>query len=187
MTSTQYFVASSIDGFIAADDGGLDWLLQFNGFEGGQESYDTFLAGVGAIIMGAETYRFLLDQELESWPYADTPVWVFSHNKLPAIEGASLTFVSGEVVPVHADATAAAAGANIWLVGGGNLVAQFHQAGLLDELLLSVVPVILGSGRPLLPVSTTTAPLALVRQRTLGSGVVELSYRLRPAGDGAGI
>ncbi|HEV7166871.1 MAG TPA: dihydrofolate reductase family protein [Micrococcaceae bacterium] len=181
MTRTQYFVASSIDGFIAAPDGGLDWLLQFDGFEGGQESYDGFLAGVGAIIMGADTYRFLLDQKLEVWPYADTPVWVFSHTELPAIDGASLRFVSGDVLPVHREASAAAAGANVWLVGGGNLVAQFQQAGLLDDLLLSIVPVLLGSGRPLLPVSTTTAPLALERQRTLGSGVVELAYRMQPA------
>jgi len=185
MTRTQYFVASSIDGFIAAPDGGLDWLLQFDGFEGGPESYDSFLAGVGAIIMGAETYRFLLDQELEAWPYADIPVWVFSHSELPAIQGGSVRFVSGDVLPVHRAATEAAAGANIWLMGGGNLVEQFHRAGLLDELLLSIVPVLLGAGRPLLPVSTTTAPLALERQRTLGSGVVELAYRLQPAGAGA--
>ena len=146
MTRVQYFVASSIDGYIAAGDGSLDWLLQFEGFEGQQETYEGFLGGVGAIVMGADTYRFLLRQfspgrfapdgvppgaAPDAWPYAGTPVWVFSHGAMPAIAGAQLEFVAGDVAPVLRRATAAAAGRNVWLVGGGNLAAQFQQEGLL--------------------------------------------------------
>jgi dihydrofolate reductase len=178
MAATQYYVASSIDGYIATADGNLDWLLQFSGFEGFAESYDPFLAGVGAVIMGADTYRFLLAAQ-EPWPYPTLPAWVFSHQDLPPFDDGIISYVRGGVEAVHAAALEAAAGRNVWMVGGGNLAAQFFAAGLLDELLLTIVPVLLGSGKPLLPLAGPTFPLALRSERRLGSGVVELAYALR--------
>ncbi|WP_026554865.1 dihydrofolate reductase family protein [Arthrobacter sp. 35W] len=184
MALTQYFVASSLDGFIAEPDGGLDWLMAFNGVEGQEESYASFMAGIGAIVMGAETYRFLLNEQaagaLDEWPYPGLPTWVVTHAQLPAFEDADITFTSGDIAPVHAAALAAAGGANVWMVGGGSLAAQFHQAGLLDELVLTLIPVALGSGRQLLPVSGTTPAWTLLRSKVLGAGAVELTYRLRP-------
>ena len=70
---------------------------------------------------------------------------------------------------------------NVWVVGGGNLAAQFAAAGYLDELILSVIPVVLGDGKRLLPVEGPTAPLELTASRTMGRGVVELRYNLNPA------
>jgi dihydrofolate reductase len=108
--------------------------------------------------MGATTYQWVLDHEnlLENpqrWQefYADRPSWVFAHRALAPIPGADLRFVTGDVAAVHADMVAAAGGRNVWLVGGGDLVGQFHDAGLLDQVLVSVAPVTLGSGAPLLP------------------------------------
>jgi dihydrofolate reductase len=108
--------------------------------------------------MGATTYRWAVEHEAlmdnpTRWHdyYEDRPCWIFSNRKLPAIPGADLRFVSGDVRPVHAAMSAAAGDRNIWIVGGGDLVGQFHDAGLLDELLLSIAPVILGGGTPLLP------------------------------------
>ncbi|WP_427017692.1 dihydrofolate reductase family protein [Pseudarthrobacter sp. P1] len=182
MARTQYFVASSIDGFIADADGGLDWLMAFNGFDGQEEAYTTFLARVGAIIMGAQTYRFLLNEHargvLDGWPYTGTPTWVFTHAQLPVFDGADITFVAGDVAPVHSAALAAAGGANVWMVGGGSLAAQFLDAGLLDELLLSIMPIVLGAGRPLLPITAAVGPLVLKESRVPGGGVVELRYVL---------
>lgn len=156
MTKTQYYTATSADGFIADEDNSLEWL-----FEVDRElpaSFAEFFGAVGAMCMGATTYEWVLDHDWllehpEKWKeyYGDTPCWVFSHRQLPPVSGANLTFVSGDVGPVHAAMVEAARGANVWLVGGGDLVGAFAEQGLLDEIILSVAPVFLGGGAPLLP------------------------------------
>lgn len=180
MGSTQYFVAASIDGFIATKDDALGWLFAFNGAEGQAAQYEKFYEGVGALVMGADTFRFLLDQDLDEWPYSGVPTWVFSHTELPGFDGADIRFVQGAVGPVHQQAMAAAGEKNVWLMGGGKLVAQFQELGLVDELLLTLIPVLLGSGKALLPLKTPTAPMELVAQTVMGKGMIELCYRFVP-------
>ena len=97
MPDFQYFVASSLDGFIATRDDNLDWLLQFDGFAGGQESYDAFMADVGCIVMGGDTYAWLRKHEPDNWPYPATPCWVFTHHEHSVPKGADVTFVRGPV------------------------------------------------------------------------------------------
>src|SRR5690349_14197094 len=160
MPQTQYYTATSIDGFIADQDNSLDWLFEADQ-GGGHEAanpFATFFADVGAFAMGATTYEWVLEHDalLEKpvkWAdyYGDTPAWVFSHRSLPSIPGADLTFVRGDVRPVHAAMVEAARGKNVWIVGGGELAGAFADAGLLDELILGVAPVTLGAGAPLLP------------------------------------
>lgn len=177
MAEFQYFVAASLDGFIATDTDDLGWLLQFDGFDGGAESYESFMAGVGCIVMGGATFQWLMEHERGAWPYPRTPCWVFTHHEFRAPTGADVKFVRGNVAEFIPDLTEAAAGHNVWVVGGGELAAQFAAVGRLDELILSVIPVILGSGRRLLPLAGPTAPLQLTSSRQLGSGVVENRYR----------
>ncbi|MGO4804845.1 dihydrofolate reductase family protein [Arthrobacter sp. 2MCAF15] len=177
MASFQYFVASSLDGFIATVGDNLDWLLQFDGFDGGQDSYDAFMADVGSIAMGGGTYAWLREHEPATWPYPDTPCWVFTHHEHSAPKGANVSFARGDVREAADDLTDQAGGRNVWVVGGGDLAAQFADAGLLDELIVSVIPVVLGSGKPLLPMKGPTPPLELTSSRTLGRGIVELRYR----------
>ena len=178
MPTFQYFVAASLDGFIATADDNLDWLLQFDGFAGGMESYEAFMADVGAIAMGGETYAWLRKHEAGTWPYPGTPCWVFTHHELAAPQGADVTFVRGPVTEFAEDLKAAAKGRNVWVVGGGVLAAQFADAGLLEELIVSIIPVVLGHGKPLLPLARPTAPLELLASRTMGRGIVELRYRV---------
>ena len=182
MSRIQYFVAASLDGFIATSTDDLGWLLQFDGFEGGAESYDTFIAGVGCIVMGGETYAWLMAHEPDKWPYAGTPSYVFTRHEHAAPAGVDITFVRGDIAEFVDDFRRDAAGKNVWVVGGGNLAAQFADAGLLDDIILSVIPVVLGSGKRLLPVAGPTPALELAASRTLGRGVVELRYVL-PAGN----
>ena len=180
MTRTQYYVAASIDGFIADSAGKLDWLFQFNDTEGVTAHYEAFMKEVGPLAMGAATYEFLLNEN-HPWPYVDRPTWVFTHRKLPAIPGANLRFTTEDVGAVHAQMVEAAAGKNIWLIGGGHLVAQFVQRGLLDEIHLGLIPVVLGGGIPLLP-AALTSPLELTGLTRFGRGMVELRYAIpRPA------
>ncbi len=160
MPRTQYFTAVSIDGFIADADNSLDWLFQAevaaNEGDSAPQRYGEFFDQVGAMAMGSTTYEWVLAHEHllehpDRWPYAQTPCWVFTHRQLPAVAGARITFVSGDVRPVHKEMTAAAGDHNTWLVGGGDLVGQFAEDGLLDELILSIAPATLGAGAPLLP------------------------------------
>lgn len=177
---TQYYAASSLDGFIAAPGHSLDWLLQFGSEEG--SSYPSFIREVGAIAMGSSTYNWLLKHLVrpdssapQPWPY-QPPTWVFSSRAQPPVPGADIRFVRGDVRPVHKDMVEAAAGKNIWVVGGGELAGQFHDQGLLDELIIQVAPVTLGAGAPLLPRQIAEPPLRLLSANTFGEGFAELRY-----------
>jgi dihydrofolate reductase len=177
MTLTQYFVAASVDGYIADSSGSLDWLFPFDRAEGVAEHYRSFLSGVGAIAMGAATYEFIRGQSAEEWPYKDQPTWVFTHRALPVFAGADIRFTAAEVGVVHDDMKRAAGEKNIWLMGGGNLAAQFADRGLIDELLLGVMPVVLGAGAPLLP-ARIAGLLTLESITRFGMGALELRYRV---------
>lgn len=177
---TQYYTASSLDGFIATADDSLEWLFQLGDVN--ETSYPKFILEVGALAMGSTTYEWMLRHVVkagtpapEPWPYAQ-PVWVFSSRTLPGVAGADIRFVKGDVRPVHAQMRSAAAGKNIWLVGGGDLVGQFFDAGLLDEIIVQVGSVTLGSGKPLLPRQIAFPPLQLTSAQRVGTGFAELRY-----------
>jgi dihydrofolate reductase len=112
-----------------------------------------------------------------AWPYTQ-PTWVFTHRKLPTIDGADLRFVQGSVEAVHAEMIRAAAGKNLWVVGGGDLAGQFFDAGLLDEAFVQVASVTLGKGKPLFPRRVTSPPWQLLSVRQVGPGFAELHYLL---------
>ena len=178
MALTQYYVASTVDGFIADKNDRLDWLLQF-GFDAFRESYDAFLADVGALVMGATTYEFILRQDPDHWDYADRPTWVLTHRDLPRIPGGNITFTSDtDIAQLHASVLDGADGKNAWIIGGGNVAAQFANLGLIDELVITVMPIVLGSGKPLLPIGSIAGPLKLLRTASFDNGALELTYRM---------
>ena len=187
---TQYFTATSIDGYIADQDNSLDWLFQAHDDAHGEGRWEAFIGAVGAMAMGATTYEWVLEHEKllddpDKWHefYGDIPCWVFTHRELPAIPNADIRFVQGDVRPVHEEMTATAGGKNIWLVGGGDLVGGFADEGLLDEIQLHVAPVTLGAGAPLLP-RRITAPSLTLRSVEEEGGFAYLTYsvsRDRPA------
>lgn len=149
MTRTIYYTATTLDGFIATPDHSLDWLLSREGDNDGAMGYNAFITGIGAMAMGASTYSWILDNHREEpWPY-EVPAWVFTHRTFPPHPGVKLT---QEPVPaVHQEMATAAGEKNLWIVGGGDLAAQFADHGLLDEVCVSIAPLTLGAGAPLLP------------------------------------
>lgn len=180
---TQYFTATSLDGFIATEDDSLDWLFPLGDLNA--SSYPAFIANVGALAMGSATYEWMVRNAEKvaaetgsTWPYAQ-PAWIFSSRKLPTIEGGNIRFVNGDVRHAHAAMRAAAGTQNIWIVGGGDLAGQFYDAGLLDELVVQVGSATLGKGKPLFPRRVLNPVLRLVSVRQMGIGMVELRYEVR--------
>jgi dihydrofolate reductase len=183
---TQYYAATSLDGFIATEDDSLDWLFPLANLN--DSSYPEFIAQVGAIAMGSATYEWIIRhadtlsaQSGSAWPYSQ-PVWVFTSRAGAAVAGADIRFARGDVKRVHDDMRSAAGSKNIWIMGGGDLAGQFYDAGLLDELIVQVGSVTLGRGKPLFPRRVVHPPLHLSAVREMGAGMVELRYRV-PRGE----
>lgn len=181
---TQYYTATTLDGYIADEHNSLDWLFEVD--REGDGDYAAFFAEVGAMAMGRTTYEWVLEHERvldepEKWRgwYGETPCWVFTHGTLPVVPGASIAFVQGDVEAVHGEMTRAAGSKNTWLVGGGDLVGQFADRGRLDEILVGVAPVTLGGGAPLLPRRLTASQLRLVEVAQDGQ-FARLTYRVTP-------
>jgi dihydrofolate reductase len=193
MTSVQYYCAASLDGYIADTEDGLDWLTGYEGsYDGdgaepgpmsGGGSYEQFYQGVGALVSGSTTYEWVLDHLGESgWPYRGKPCWVLSSREdLPVPEGdeVDVRFFNGSVAEIYDQLAAAAGGRNVWIVGGGPVASQFADAGLLDEVLLTVVPVVLGKGKPLFDRPLPDGPMQLIGTRVFDTGMVELRYAIR--------
>ncbi|MEP6832409.1 MAG: dihydrofolate reductase family protein [Gemmatimonas sp.] len=179
---TQYYTACTLDGFLADEHNNLDWLFQFG--DGPEGDYPEFIRNVGALAMGSTTYEWLLDHMIregadkkQPWPYAQ-PTWVFTSRTLETVPGADIRFVSGDVRTVHDAMVRAADGQNVWIVGGGELVGQFYDCGLMDELIISMASVTLGKGAPLFPRRIVTPPLKLVSVEKWGTGFAHLTYEV---------
>jgi dihydrofolate reductase len=150
VTVTQYYTATTLNGFIADEQHSLDWLFSCDQDRGGPLNYAQFFAEVGSLAMGSSTYEWILEHEPAKWPY-ELPCWVFTHRQLEAVQGAPVTFTSADVASVHAELLEAAGGRNVWIVGGGDLAGQFADAGLLDEVIVYIAPATVAGGPPLLP------------------------------------
>ena len=180
---TQYYTAASLDGFIADPQNSLDWLFQFGEEE--ESDYPDFIRDVGSIAMGSTTYEWILEHHIrpdadrpQAWAYQQ-PTWVFTSRSLPVIPGMDIRFVKGDVRSVHRGMVEAAGGKNVWIVGGGELVGQFHDHGLLDEVIVTIASVTLGGGAPLLPRRITTPPLRLLSATAHGEAFAQLRYAVR--------
>jgi dihydrofolate reductase len=170
----QLYIAQSLDGYIADEEGGVRWLEEAGGGE--DYGYSEFFSRIGAIAMGAATYEQLLE-----WgkPYGAVPTWVFTHRDLavPPDTDADIRFTDRAPSEVVAAMDEAAGEKNVWLVGGAALAAQWIDERLLDELILFVVPLLLGGGIRLFE-RTKRTKVDLVDTKPYKTGLVELRYRL---------
>ena len=165
------FIASSLDGFIAGPDDELDWLDVDGDVE---DTFSPFFAEVGALLMGRRTFDVVSGFE-GPWPYGDTPVLVATRRPLdPSI--ATARPVEGDITELVAEARRVAGERDVYL-DGGELIRSALDAGLVDELTVTMIPVVLGAGRPLFAGVGNRHDLELLRQREIGGGLVELVYR----------
>lgn len=183
MPMTIFHTATTLNGFLADDADSLDWLFAVSGAAEAESDFGDFLETVGAFVMGATTYEWVLRHEESQRPgmWADTygtlPCFVVTHRELPTPVGGDVRFVSGEVAAFWPAVAAAAGDGVVWLVGGGELVGQFDDAGHLDEIRVSVAPALLASGKPLLPRRIGPDRLTLVSATRSGQ-FAELRYRV---------
>lgn len=172
MPRIVFDTAVSLNGWIADEHNSLDWLLALDVPE---DPDVALLPDAGVMVEGSTTYEWVLEHEdllaqPEKWRefYGDRPTFVFTTRDLPVPDGADVRFVSGpvrEALPAIRDA---AGDRDIWIVGGGDLAGQFLDAGVLDEIAVSIAPVLLAGGAPLLPRRREAEGLRLVSARAVG-------------------
>src|SRR5262245_40571609 len=167
MRRVVYYAAMSLDGFIAESDDTLDWLTKFPGVEPGEAvqtvagGYDEFYEDVGAVVMGSVTYQWVLDHVSGPWVYSGKPSWILTTRDIAGIEGEDIRIVEGGVDNRFDEMVASAGDRKLWVVGGGNVASQFADAGLIDEVWVTVVPVVLGAGKPLFDRRVPGPPMRL--------------------------
>ncbi|WP_435299011.1 dihydrofolate reductase family protein [Timonella sp. A28] len=177
-----YSTATSVNGYIADQENSLDWLFEADASL--VPDHAEFLTTVGAIVMGATTYEWLMhtqgvldDPSMWSSIYGTIPTFVFTHRDLPVPAGSNIMFVQGDVTD-HVDAfEKATVDKKLWVVGGGDLAGQFIDAGLLTEIVLSIAPAAVSGGAPVLPRTVSAQQLHLVTAKQHGQ-FAQLTYSL---------
>jgi len=177
------FIATSLDGFIARPDGGLDWLPPP---EGEGHGYDAFMATVDALVIGRKTYETVLG--MGGWFFGPKPVFVLSTRPLaPAPLGAAVERMEGD--PAKILSRLAARGIGHVYVDGGVTIQRFLEAGLIQRLVITRVPVLIGAGIPLFGPLPRDIRLEHVGTRDVGAGLVQSEYLVatpRPDAPNAG-
>jgi len=176
LTQLIYYVAVSLDSFVAPPDGSVDWLAPYNS-DGEDYGFGEFYKTVDALIEGSKTYEQALT--FGEWPHPGKPCWVVTRRKFE-LKQPEVHFTS--LAPVELMHHVSAQGhKRVWLVGGSQLAASFRAAGLITEYVLSIIPVFLGAGRPLFASGGSIVSLRLVESKPYPSGLVQVRY-LRTGG-----
>jgi len=174
---TSVFVGTSVDGFIARSNGDLDFLPA----DGGEpHGYEEFMATVDALVIGRNTYEIVL--AFDEWPYGKKPVFVLSTRPLaPAPSGAIVERLSGEPADIVSELDAR--GIRHAYVDGGITIQRFLAAGLIQRLVVTRVPVLIGDGIPLFGALPADVRLRHVATRHFASGLVQSEYHVEGAPD----
>jgi dihydrofolate reductase len=165
MTKILVYIATSLDGFVARENGSIDWLP-----ESSESSYEAFYKSIDTVIMGKTTYDQILT--FGEYPYKDKKSIVFSKTQQNDDENAE--FVSD--IEKFVKDSFPGAGENIWLVGGAKIIASFLKQGVVDEIIITKIPVILGNGILLFP-NIEETKLELIKTEKFGQ-LVDLHYKV---------
>ncbi|KKI00422.1 dihydrofolate reductase [Methanosarcina sp. 1.H.T.1A.1] len=175
MPRIKLYIACSLDGFIALQDGSIDWLTEYGNSSETDYGYSEFYASIGTVLMGRKTYEQVLS--FGDWPYGEKKTYVFTRQKEPLLRENNVEFVSGDVgefmrqVQENTDE-------DIWLVGGSQLIKAFLEEDLVQDLIIFVVPLILGSGIPLFDRIGKEVRLRMIDTERYESGLARLEYEI---------
>jgi dihydrofolate reductase len=173
MSKTIVYISMTLDGFVAGKNDDLSWLMPYSTVNYGyKEFYDT----IGAIILGKRTYDHIIGNW--GWPYADIPAFILSNSLLKNVpRGTEVNTVQGDIADVL-EAAKSKTNKDIWVGGGAHVVQEFLNQGLVDELIITIVPVLLGEGIRLFDSLTSQSLLEHYDTKTYDKGLVQLSYRV---------
>jgi dihydrofolate reductase len=167
------FIATSLDGYIATNNESLDWLFKVEGE--GDNGYSEFYETVDTILMGRRTYDWILNHETEAFPYSNKDCYVFSRSV--SENNKDVKFVNGDIVD-FTNQLKSQKGKNIWIVGGGELLHYFIKEKLVDELIITVAPTLIGTGISLFKEDDYELELSLKGTRRFNQ-FVELHYEVQ--------
>lgn len=171
-------MVSSLDGFIAKDDGNVSWLQSTDKYEKGvtltDEDIVAFLKTIDCYVMGSKTYEHALEL---GWPYGDLPVFVLTNRSLKT-DRENVEFYSGDLDKLVNDHLRPKY-QSIWMVGGAMLTKDFIRLKLVDDIILSIIPIILGNGTLFFDYIGREQPLHLKDVTAYSDGMVELSYEIK--------
>ncbi len=175
---SSVFIATSLDGYIARDDGNLDWLDRANATvpNGEDCGYHDFITSVDVLVMGRNTFEKVLS--FGDWAYGSKPVVVLSRGQVsipPSIAG---TVSASSEQPQTLVERLATTGAQHLYIDGGLAIQSFLQAGLIDEITITVIPVLLGAGKPLFGTLDRDIELTHIATKTYEFGFVQSKYRV---------
>lgn len=168
------YIAESLDGYIATEDDSLEWLFKVEGE--GDAGYSEFMETIDTVVMGRRTYDWVMEMEKGEYPYKNIKTYVFSRT-IPASAAGEVEFTD-MAIPAFAEQLKGEPGKNIWVVGGSTLLAGFLEAGLIDEFIISVAPVTIGSGIPLFQKTVLATEYKLRDVKRYGE-FAQLHYELK--------
>lgn len=174
MIKTVLYIATSIDGFIAKPDGNLDWLTLFPAPQTGDYGYTDLLNSIEVIIMGRKTYDEVIGFGIE-WPYNEFDTYVVTTNKNFEIKSPKTQVLSNNLKDFLTERKRTSS-KDIWLVGGGQLVTTFLNEGLVDRMIITVIPKIIGEGIRLFPNKLVASNWKLIEAKPFDTGAVNLTY-----------
>lgn len=179
MSKCSVFIATSLDGFIAREDGGIDWLpTPDTESDGGEDyGYNDFISSIDALVMGRNTYELVLT--FDKWYYGDLPVFVLTTRgvEIPDRISKTVSQLSGE--PQEIVQLLAEKRYHNLYIDGGKTIQRFLNAGLIDEMTITTIPVLIGTGIPLFGPTNQDIPLELVESRSLNNQLIQTRYKVQ--------
>lgn len=175
MPDIKLFIATTIDGFIAREDGSLDWLEEMPNPEGLDYGYGNFITDIDVVIMGRTTYEEIIGFGVD-WPYANCDSFVVTSDKNYKVKTEKTEVLNGIDLKVINEIKSSSK-KNIWIIGGGKLISEFINLSLVDEMTLSLIPIILGKGIKLFPNNPSESNFQLLDVKSFNTGIVNLRYK----------
>ncbi len=175
MSRIKLYIATTIDGYIARENNSLDWLYELPQIEGEDYGYANFYSGIDVVVLGRTTYEEILGFGVD-WPYSDSKCFVITSNKNYQVTTEN-TEVMNSIDKSKIDKIRSASNKGVWIVGGGPVIQGFLNEASIDEMLLTIIPRLLGRGKRLFPEGSFESKFELLESKSFETGVVNLTYR----------
>lgn len=174
MRKIKLYIATSLDGYIATPAGELDWLIEYPNPNKQDYGYEEFYKTVDTVIMGGRTYHSILSMDV-IWPYKDKETYIVTRHS--SSNELDIQFITENVIE-EITQLKEKEGDDIWLVGGGELVSMLLDNNLVDTMIITSIPTILGSGIPLFPNAPKSSDWEVISSQKYKNSVIATEYEI---------